>query len=608
MAALAVLAIGCAKEQQPDVQNPADVNAKKTYLRVSVEDTKVAVNPLDGACSWQEGDVLKAYFRVKNADETFADVFVDFTCELKDGEAVFATTQEIPGVYERMILTTPAGEFVDGESDGGKKAGLVRNYVYDPDSVPVYARAYSWEQLPDGSFSAALTHNAAVLKFTLHDIPAYAAGFVLSNKAESVVVTTKFPYKTGYSEDIVLHSVFAHSNAPYCFYLIDGDGDEIEGSRKLFTPQEGYTSVPQVKAGQYIVFDKVVDFKKAELRKDYVKVCGVKWAKGNLVLDKNGAWQTKQAGIDDNFQSGWGLHDQQWKYVNWNKSLYVTVNDTPDYTRHKYTNNVFGDVFTWGGIGRMATYHSGRMVTEDADFDIQAKVWWGYVNQKISGNTTVENTKSNPKNLTLLEGDARFSSTTDGSGNAVYTKDGETKNLAGDIAFWASKGKYCMPNSTQIKNLSNPTSSLASFQYGKYVVDGKTIYGFLYTTPIQKGVVERSVDEVTFSDADLESGLFLPLNGRRSPDSNDNVINQGTQAIYRSSTFGNPGLAEAEGKHEQCARVLWFDGNASPEYGFTSGKPGAVNNPDGYSYTCTLSAAAGGAIRPILYEDPASAE
>jgi hypothetical protein len=184
MAALAVLAISCTKEQQPDVQNPADENAKKTYLRVSVEDTKVAVNPLNGACSWQEGDVLKAYFRVKNADETFADVFVDFTCELKDGEAVFATTQEIPEVYERMIITTPAGEFVNDAENGGKKAGLVRNYVYDPDSVPVYARAYSWELLPDGSFSAKLTHNAAVMKFVLHDIPAYAAGFVLSNEAK----------------------------------------------------------------------------------------------------------------------------------------------------------------------------------------------------------------------------------------------------------------------------------------------------------------------------------------------------------------------------------------------------------------------------------------
>ena len=148
---------------------------------------------------------------------------------------------------------------------------------------------------------------------------------------------------------------------------------------------------------------------------------------------------------------------------------------------------------------------------------------------------------------------------------------------------------------------------MASFQYGKYVVDGKTIYGFLYTTPIQKGVVERSVDEVTFSDADLESGLFLPLNGRRAPNNNNNVINQGTQAIYRSSTFGNPGHAQAVDMHEQCARVLWFDGNALPAYGFTSGKPGAVEH-DGFSYTCTLSAAAGGAIRPILYEDPASAE
>ena len=106
--------------------------------------------------------------------------------------------------------------------------------------------------------------------------------------------------------------------------------------------------------------------------------------------------------------------------------------------------------------------------------------------------------------------------------------------------------------------------------------------------------------EVTFTDADLESGLFLPLNGRRSPNNNNTVINQGSQAIYRCSNFGNPAHANAIGKHEQCARVLWFEGTNLPVYGFTSGLNSVSN--DGFSYTCTLSAAAGGAIRPILVD------
>jgi hypothetical protein len=228
-------------------------------------------------------------------------------------------------------------------------------------------------------------------------------------------------------------------------------------------------------------------------------------------------------------------------------------------------------------------------------------VWWGYESEKIIDGVTVANSKSNPENLTELEGDARFSSEENNSKNTVYTKDGETKEIAGDVAFWASKGKYCLPNKTQINELSHKDKSKASIQYGKYVYDENTeIYGYLYTTPIDGTPKRNFTDAEEFTDADLECGLFLPLTGRRSPNGNDIVINQGDQAIYRCSQFGNP--ANAVNEHEQCARVLWFDAPNPPAYGFTSGKANAFTD-DGYSYTCTLSVAAGGAIRPIVYEE-----
>ena len=588
IATFAVLAMSCVKEQQPST--PAD-SAVVTSLRVSVADTKVSVNEATGACTWQEGDQIAVWYDDPNSEETKDGQKVVFTYKglLDDGTAEFTTAETIPEGYVATKVAHPVGSIND---TGG--FSHVRDYVYDASRIPIYVRTETVVTNPDGSLSAQLDHNATIMQFELRDIPAYAAGFVVKTSGD-IKIKTSFPYKTGYSENIVLNTAVPHSRQVESFYLIDGDGDVIEGTVKTFKNN------PTTVKGEFIKMG-LVDFQKENLRKDYIKVCGVKWAKGNLVFDKNGNYQVTEDGIDNNFQTGWGLHDEQWKYINWDKTLYVETESGKDYTRYTYANNDFCDVFTWGGVGRMATFRSGRMVTDVADFDIQKKVYWGYVNEKIEGNVTVANTKSNPSNLTLLEGDACFSSELDGSKNACYTKDGVTKNLAGDIAYWASKGKYCLPNSTDIKNLSHSSTSLASYQYGKYITDGKTIYGVLYTTPIVKGQVVRNMNEITFTDADLESGLFLPINGRRSPGNNNTVINQGKQAIYRCSNFGNPAHANALGKHEQCARVLWYDGVNDPVYGFTSGTPGSVNN-DGFSYTCTLSAAAGGAVRPILVEN-----
>ena len=63
------------------------------------------------------------------------------------------------------------------------------------------------------------------------------------------------------------------------------------------------------------------DFQKENLRKDYVKVCGIKWAKGNLVYDKGNLYNVVQAGVDDNFQTGWGLHDDQYKFIKYDTGV-----------------------------------------------------------------------------------------------------------------------------------------------------------------------------------------------------------------------------------------------------------------------------------------------
>lgn len=588
LAALAIIATACSKEYQPESQNPEAKGDVKSEIRISVPDTKVAIAEQTGVCAWEIGDKIAIFFasEVDEEGDPTAGTRMEFTYDglYEDGSAKFVTDSAIPTEYVSAQAVYPTASMTE---TGGNT--LVRDYIYNAGSVPVYLRGKVVKN-EDGSLSSHLSYNASVMKFTLHDIPAYAAGFVLVSKrpdevqangdvktGATIKITTSFPYKTGYTSDpanydndIVLYSAVAHTSVPQQVYLIDGDGDVIEGSEKKFTGDQTVTY------DDFIVMPRI-DFKKANLRKDFVKVCGVKWAKGNLVCDTQNLYDKQE---DEGFQEGWGLHDAQWKYIKWDVA--------GDYT---YDNTHLFDLFTYGGIGRQASFASGRLVPVKSEYDIQAKVFWGYVNTDIN--------KCNPANLTLLEGDARFSSEKATNGNSQYTLDGNTKGIAGDVAFWASKGKYCLPKKAVIQNLAHPTTSKASFQYGKYMAGDVAIYGYLFTTP--QGDVVRDNEEVTFTDADLESGLFLPLVGRRGPTSNNKVIGRGAHALYRCSTMGAVENEKYSEQHSQCARVIWFNGSEMPVYGFTSGSSDFT--PTAYSSNCTLSVAAGGCIRPILYEE-----
>lgn len=583
LAAFAALAMGCVKEQQPS-DTPAEV--QKTYLNAYVEDTKVSVDG-KGVCSWQEGDVLAVWFVTdqetvtdENGKETvneISGVRLEFTYESDnaDGSAKFATTADVPEEFYSARAAFPASSV---SSTGG--FSLERNYTYDADSVPVYLRDYYVIRNEDGSLSSNLVHNASIMKFTLRDIPAYAAGFVLEFTG-NVNIKTEFPYKTGYDEDIVLHSVAAQGRTPIRFYLIDGDQDIIEGTVKTF--KEG---TQPVDTDSYIDMG-LVDFQKENLRKDYVKVCGIKWAKGNLVFDKDGQFATPNPA----YQSGWGIYDEQWKYINYDGSLSTATG--------KYTNkHEYFDHFNYSGIGRRARFASVIMTSNTKKFEISGKVFSGYVPNEA---TVLDN-------MTQLSGDDRFTSAEFGSD--VLLADG--KELCGDVAFWATKGKYKLPTSAQLQAIGHSTTSEASFQFGYYMVGTVKVNGVLFTTPL--GDVVRNTTSIEFTSADLESGLFLPMAGRRGPRNKidtdadgkadnyvaDNgynseaIINVGSQGLYRCGTFGSL----ANGSHENST-VLIINGSEL-KYGYTNGS--VLKDKDGNYVDNTMSNRAGGSIRPVLVD------
>ncbi len=522
---LAVLAMGCVKEQQPS-ETPAETNPVST-IRISVAPTKVAVNENTGACTWQENDQIAVWF--ENEDATAGQrVVYTYKGLLSDGSAEFETSETITEGYAPAKVTYPAECLND---EGGW--GLIRNWEYKEGFIPMYARTETITVNDDGSLSAQLYHNASVFKFTLHDIPAYAAGFVLEavkyNKNEAgefvdadgnvidkenatpsqtIAIKTSFPYKTGYtadpadnSNDIKLYSVAAHGSYLTRVYLVDGNGDEIEGSvRKI------KQSWNDVSTDDFIEFPRI-DFKKSELRKDYIMLWGVKWAKGNLRYDANVT--------ADGFQTGWSLTADQWDYIG-----YDVASSVVDGEEYKYDDETATEMrvactssrfehFNWGGIGKWSYDNTNYLKASPAD---QEKCISGKIYSDQGG--TVE-----------VSGDARFASEGD-SAPALY----------GDLAFWASKGKYRVPSYDDMTSIHNKVSKIP----GWYVSNGFKVWGYLFRNP-ELGY-DRNADATAhgnreFSAADLETGMFLPCGGRAAESNADVIINQRTQLAYWSSLY-----------------------------------------------------------------------
>ena len=486
IATFAVLAMSCVKEQQPST--PAD-SAVVTSLRVSVADTKVSVNEATGACTWQEGDQIAVWYDDPNSEETKDGQRVVFTYKglLDDGTAEFTTAETIPEGYVATKVAHPVGSI--NKDTGG--FSHVRDYVYDASRIPIYVRTETVVTNPDGSLSAQLVHNATIMQFELRDIPAYAAGFVVKTSGD-IKIKTSFPYKTGYSENIVLNTAVPHSRQVESFYLIDGDGDVIEGTVKTFKNK------PTTVKGEFIKMG-LVDFQKANLRKDYVKVCGIKWAKGNLQCIQNEG--------DATFQNGWRIAPTQWHHL-----TYTDNKETA--TAYTYENNgTRFEHFNYGGIARQARFVSnGNPLTPTVEgLDISGKMY-----SDITATTEVT-------------GAGAFKEID------TFTSAGNHNELWGDVAYWASKGQYKMPTAADMKKLHNEVHKIA----GVYTTpDGKKVWGELFTTILPGESRKTITAAIELTDADLESGLFLPKGGRRYNKDSSSLINAvSTQGTYRTSTY-----------------------------------------------------------------------
>ena len=167
----------------------------------------------------------------------------------------------------------------------------------------------------------------------------------------------------------------------------------------------------------------------------------------------------------------------------------------------------------------------------------------------------------------------------------TFTSAGNHNELWGDIAYWASKGQYKMPTAADMKKLHNEVHKIA----GVYTTpDGKKVWGELFTTILPGESRKTITAAIELTDADLESGLFLPKGGRRYNKDSSSLINAvSTQGTYRTSTY----LKVMSGYH--IAAYYHIDaGNGAKLY--DNGVAGGSDANSAYGAT------AGYLIRPIL--------
>lgn len=212
-----------------------------------------------------------------------------------------------------------------------------------------------------------------------------------------------------------------------------------------------------------------------------ILVAGIYWAPGNL--------QHFEGSTGEGFQTDWRLAPEQWHYVNCENA--AASGKAVTFKPADYREC---DHFNWGGIASPCDKAPESSAVAAVGTDIAGKM---FTSQDCTAATTDFAA-------------AKF----------------------GDVAYWASKGKFRLPTQAEFQKLLDE----ASYQYGCYeVAAGKFVTGFLFTDPEDDGDPVHSDTEVTFTAEDLAKGLFLPKAGRRYNGTEYQVNVQGTQGVYWTS-------------------------------------------------------------------------
>ncbi|MBR1705574.1 MAG: hypothetical protein IJ721_02155 [Bacteroidales bacterium] len=589
--AAAALAVACAKESAPEAGTPD--GARTVTLSAALADTRSAMDT-DGKVTWTADDAIAVYntdgalFKFTVSEGAGTD-YAKFTC------ATFTGTLSGTAVYPYAYAGTEEGTLT------------IPRYAERTDVIPfVMASAIAAGASGDLQGELHFHHVMAVMEFTLQDVPAYACAFKLYSKTgmqlngtytltdDQTGVTGPtaatgtndriiyFPYKTAYGADAtvkILAAVPAYAYTDLAVRVLDGDEDIIEGTAKGIP-----ASSTALRAGLYVRMPALDIRALVGTKRDkFVKVEGVKWAKGNLR-----AWMNGTDG--EGWQQGWNIYDHQWesqfslKYGQVSElasgidgSSVQTLTLDTDAFKEDEAHSVYThfDYFSWGTIGRAARVHNQQVTSNVANFDLTGKVF------RRTGTATSPATDISA--LEELSGDERFEAS---------PLDGSNPLLAGDVAFWASKGQYRLPTRDDVNKLyARNGEGRAHMQAGYYMDGTNKINGLLFTTSPSWEETRYNTAAVEFTEADMESGLFLPKTGERTTNAKTASYDAKTVkffngwGVYWCGTYGGRNAG-----YEDCAIHINFTGGNVMTYGYTSK----------LSNTITGQTVLGNAIRPVL--------
>lgn len=613
MAAAAVLASACQKEQNAENLPPSNGDSNTTVILLAAQpETAKTEVASDGKISWVDGDAIAVY---NSEGEKFR---FDYTGLDSEGRGKFKC-----GSFRGELGSVAVYPWLfAGDTPG--KITIPKYFALEdvPSAYMVMASTLESITVEKQTIVSDLhfKHLFGMLELTLQDIPAYATAVKVwckgskvsgdfsfnteaiapivaeSSEADNAYCVT-FPYKTGYGAETktVFHLPLPVKNYGETLKLrvlgAEDAIDVIEGTA-LTVP----STSSDISAGKYLICPTVnVRAKVGTARDKYTKVAGVKWAKSNLRAwaydgtDNKTGWQ--ENAITEGFQDGWGLYANPWDsqsaikegtaYVNGDsqkfildKSLYKAGPDNSKYYAHF-------DYFSWATLGRAARVHNQQVTSTVAEFDICGKVF------KRTDASGMDISK-----MTELKGDARFANNSPLSGS--------NSTMFGDLAFWASKGQYRMPNKSEIYKLFTNSDNIkegnANLQAGYYMDGERKINGILYTTvPFWKEdrLPTANTTAIELTLADIESGLFLPKAGERTTNTagtydSTSIKNFNAWGIYWSGTYGG----KKETGYDDCARTINWVGANTANYGYTIK----------FSNSIIGNTAIGNCIRPVLVE------
>ena len=553
IAIAAAAAVACNKEA---LVEPVEKDGTIT-VSASIPDTKLAVKA--GKVMWSDADEIAVY-NTEGSKYVLSIIAGAGTNYAKFSGSFSGTLDPDLAVYPAAFAGNTSGEVV------------IPKYLEHSDNV--VSVMVSTLELNGSDVEAVCFHHVmGLVEFTLKDLPAYACAlkvfsktgaqlngiYTINDSHDGVICETGsseagtndriyyFPYTTAYGEDASIKcfvpvAPFAYTDL--AIRVLDGDEDIIEGTALK-------CKAADIAAGDYLAMPAVnVRKQVGKARDKFVKVEGVKWAKGNLRVKE-------EASYEDGWQPGFNVFEHQWQTAYAERDG-ITVSDEQKDDVER--DSKFFDLFNWGGLGRSCQFNnSGFITSTTAKFDISGRVF------------SIREGSSDAFDAATLEGDERFHFWDVFSGYNAGVSDPEAgtgnPTIYGDVAFWASKGQYRMPASGEIVKLrTNKTAATGQAGY-YYTPGGDKIFGVLLTSTPSWAKPDMNISLVEFSDADMESGLFLPKTGRRaSTNTHAKIRFFNNQCAYWSSTFGSL----AEGHTTSATIVAWklnFDGGL---YGYTT--------------------------------------